>query len=344
MLSLSRTYLAAIAALALVLLMGATGCRPAAPITPSTQLKVVATTSILADVVSVVGGESIDLDVLLPLGGDAHTFQPTPKDATALAQAQVIFINGLGLELFLEPLLENAGGQAAVFSVSVSIPTIALESGEIDPHVWLDPNNLIVWADNIAAALSELDAANASLYRANAAAYQTELRTLDTWITVQIAQIPAGRRAMVSDHAVFGYFAARYGFELIGAIIPGYSTLAEPSARELAALQDAILAAGAPAIFVGEALNANLAQRVAEDTRTQLVFVYTGSLSAADGPAATYLQMMRYNVKAIVAALRKELAQQGRYNECLFAKARNDHSLYSALIMCLLVTMKLLVY
>jgi ABC-type Zn uptake system ZnuABC Zn-binding protein ZnuA len=290
--------------LSLVFLFGVTACSIDSLDEDSTKLKVIATTSILADVVDVIGAEMIDLNILLPPGSDAHTFQPTPQDVAMLTRADVIFINSLGLEEFLDTLLEKAGGDAQVISVSEGIETITLEGGEIDPHVWLDPNNVIMWADNIAAALSRLDPINANQYSNNASAYQQELRELDAWIEEQVAKIHADRRILVSDHHVFGYFAKRYGFTFVGAIIPGYSTLAEPSARQLVALQDAILKTGAPAIFVGEAFNVNLAQRVAEDTRTSLIYVYTSSLSAADGPAGTYVEMMRFNVEAISRALR----------------------------------------
>jgi len=138
----------------------------------------------------------------------------------------------------------------------------------------------------------------------NAAAYRRELTALDAWIVEQIAQIPAARRVLVTDHVVFGYFAAHYGLEQLGAVVPGYSTLAQPSAREMAALEDATRAYDVPAIFVGSTVNPALAQRVAEDTGMQLVFVYTGSLTAPDGDAATYLAYMRYNVTAVVEALK----------------------------------------
>lgn len=300
----NRIHFQTSAILSLILALGFSACSAHLKTEDSAKLKVVATTSILADVVNVIGSEMIDLSVLLPPGSDAHTFQPSPQDVALLAGADVIFINGLGLEIFLDALLENAGGEAQVISASEGIETLTLAGGEIDPHVWFDPNNVIVWVDNIAAVLSRLDPTNANQYRDNASSYQMELRELDTWIEEQVVKIPIERRIVVSDHLVFGYFAARYGFTLVGTIIPGYSTLAEPSARELAALQDTILNSGAPAIFVGEAINVNLALRMAEDTRTKLIFVYSASLSAPDGLAGTYLEMMRFNVEAISRALR----------------------------------------
>jgi ABC-type Zn uptake system ZnuABC Zn-binding protein ZnuA len=284
------------------------------------RLQVVATTTLVGDVVSQVGGDAVDLTVLLPVGADPHGFDPTPRDVSRVADADLIFINGLGLEQFLERLLASAGSEAQVIAVSEGIT--AIETGDEadavhaeedegehghegdDPHVWTDPNNVLVWTANIAAALSQLDPANAALYQANAAQYSAELQALDAWVREQVAQVPAANRNIVTDHAVFGYFAQRYGFEQVGAIVPGYSTLAEPSAQELAALEDAIRSLGVKAVFVGQTVNPGLAQRVADDTGTQLAPVYTGSLSDPEGEAGSYLDYIRHNVATIVEALR----------------------------------------
>jgi len=289
-------------------------CTSSSPPQNSAKLQIVATTSIVADVVSIIGGEAIELTVLLPANGDPHTFEPRPADIAKVNAADTVFISGAGLEVFLDTLLENAG-QAAIVSVSAGLPLLAAgdEHGEDpdhagqevnDPHVWFDPTNVMVWASNIAAALSELDPPNASLFAANAAAYQSQLAELDAWIFEQVQQIPAGQRVLVSDHAVFGYFGQRYGFELAGAVVPGFSTLAEPAAQEFARLQDTLRELKVSAIFVGIAANPTLAERLAEDSGIALVFVYTGGLSAPDGPAASYLDMMRFNTAAIVAALK----------------------------------------
>jgi ABC-type Zn uptake system ZnuABC Zn-binding protein ZnuA len=274
------------------------------------RLRVVATTSIVADVVQNVGGDLIDLATLLPLGADPHAFEPTPQDAAAVAGAHVVFANGAGLEVFLENLLASAGEGVAVVSVSSGIELLDLGAGHdehqhegADPHVWFDPNNVIVWTHNVEHALSALDPANAGAYKANAEAYAAELKALDGWIQEQVAQVPEGNRKLVTDHASFGYFARRYGFEQVGAVFPGYSTLAEPSAQELAALEEAIRTHGVKAVFVGLSVNPTLAERVAEDTGTQVVFLYTGSLSEPGGPAGDYIAFMKYNVAAIVEAL-----------------------------------------
>lgn len=265
------------------------------------NLKVVATTNIVGDVVSVVGGDLIDLTVLLPVGVDPHSFQPTPRDLAAVSDAEVIFINGLGLEEFLAEMLANAASEAEVVAVSAGVDIDLLEG---DPHVWLDPANVALWAEAVAAALNGQDPANTAAYTANAVAYVEEVLALDAWIEEQVAQIPPARRQLVTDHDSLAYFAARYGFTVVGAVMPGYSTLAEPSAQDLAALEDAIRALDVSTVFVGSSINPGLAGRVAEDTGTQLFPLYTGSLSGPDGPAPTYIAMMRHDVNVIVAGLR----------------------------------------
>jgi ABC-type Zn uptake system ZnuABC Zn-binding protein ZnuA len=280
------------------------------------RLKVVATTSIVGDVAALVGGKQIELSVLLPLGADPHSFELSPQDVAAVSEADLIFANGAGLETFLDNLIESAGAQDKVVEVSEGIDfqesAGELEASEeehdhaagIDPHTWTDPNNVMVWLQNIEAALSARDPAHASVYRANAEHYRGELVALDAWIREQVEQIPPAQRKIVTDHLQFGYFAAQYGFEQVGAILPGFSTLAQPSAQEMAALEDAIASLQVKAIFVGHNFNPSLAERVAEDTNTRLLFVYTGSLSEAGGEADTYLAYMRFNTLAFVEGLK----------------------------------------
>ncbi len=277
------------------------------------KLTVVATTTLIGDVAAKVGGDLIELSVMMPAGVDPHSFEPAPADLSKVADADLVLVNGIEFEGFLEKLIENAGDEAKVVTVSEGIETIAFveavdehadDHGEYDPHVWHDPNNVIVWVNQMADALSARDSANAATYRANADAYISKLQTLDTWIKEQIAQIPETNRRLVTEHGTLGYFAARYGFEVVGAAIPGFSTLAEPSAQELAELADDIRDLDVKAIFVGNTVSANVASQIAQDTGIQLVPIYTDSLSPADGPAASYLDFMKFNVEAIVSALK----------------------------------------
>jgi len=299
------------------LLLGCATPTPTSTPAGKAVLRVVATTTMVGDVVRQVGGDFIDLQVLLPPGADPHSFEPAPQDAAKLANADLVFANGLDLEAFLEPLIASAGAAERVVYVSQGITPLALaeeepghaegeahDHGGLDPHVWMDPNNVLVWVDNIEKALATRDPAHAADYAANAQRYRQALQDLDAWIRDQVAQIPAERRKIVTDHLVFGYFAQRYGFEQVGAVVPGFSTAAAPSAQDIGQLEDQMRQAGVKAIFVGTTVNPALAQRLAEDVGAKVITVYTGSLSPADGPAANYLDFMRYNVRALVEGLK----------------------------------------
>jgi ABC-type Zn uptake system ZnuABC Zn-binding protein ZnuA len=292
------------------------------------KLTVVATNSIVADLVKNVGGDLIELSFLIPLGSDPHAFQATPADVAKVAEAHVFLANGLGLEEFLNELIQNAGGKVAVVELSngvaerhmsqVEMEEHAQEHGAdehsgdehtdehegVDPHTWTTPANAIVFVENIERALSTLDPAHAGSYRANAEKYQTELAELDAWVKTQIETIPAENRKLVTDHTVFGYYADRYGLEQVGAVIPSLSTTAEPSARELAELEEVIKKQGVKAIFAGNTVNPSLEQRVAEDTGVKLVSLYTESLGSEGSDVETYVDYIRYNTTAIVEALK----------------------------------------
>ena len=268
-------------------------------------LRVAATTSIVGDVVRAIGGDGVTVTVLLPAGADPHTFEPTPKEMASLGDVQTIFANGAGLETFLDSLLASVGVPIVSVSDGIAFRGFAQGSEEqgVDPHVWFDPMNVIVWTESIARQFATLDPANAEGYATRALAYEQELKDLDVWIVEAVAAIPRERRKLVSDHEAFGYFVDRYGFDDVGTVIPGLSTLAEPSAQGLAALEDAIREHGVPAIFVGVSVNPALAEQVAQDTGARIVFLYTGALSGTAGPAGTYLDLMRYDVRTIVQAL-----------------------------------------
>jgi len=311
--SLKRIYLI-LPVLFLLLLLSACSSSGRQGSHPDGRLQVVATTSIVGDVVGNIGGELIELTVLVPPGGDPHTFEPRPQDIAAVSDAQVVFANGLGLEEALKGVLE-ANVKGTLVEVSDGLAVIPLqdkdehegaqpEHGTGDPHTWMDPNNVIIWAGNIATALAEADPTNRATYQANAESYMAELRELDAWIRQQVEQVPPKQRKLVSDHAVLGYFAAEYGFEQVGLVIPALSSSAAPSAQELAALVDAIRAQDVQAILVGTTVNPALSEQVANDTGAELVFIYTGSLSQPGGEASSYIQLMRYNVQTIVDTLK----------------------------------------
>ena len=277
------------------------------------SMRIVCTTTIVGDIVAQISGERNELTVLLPVNADPHAFEPTPQDLVAIARAHVVFLNGAGLERNLEPILENASGSVVALSDRLDLLRLDAPDREdseheeghdgVDPHVWFDPTYVGDWVDLIADALSEQDPGGESEYRARADGYRSELAELDTWIEDQLSSLPQGKRRLVTDHAVFGYFAVRYGFEQVGTVFPGPSSLSEPSARELSSLEEAIVALGVPVLFVGTTVNRSLAERIAADTGTRIVTLYTGSLSEPGGPASGYLELMRYDVTVIVEGL-----------------------------------------
>lgn len=292
---------------ALLLFLLVSSCGGGPPATSGGKLKVLATTSIVGDVVSQVSGNFIDLTVLMPVGTDPHEFLPRPQDATALADAQIIFASGAGLEGFLQPLLDSTGTTDRLVEVSAGITSLSLPGSAQstgDPHTWMDPNNVIKWTQNISTALSTSDPAHAGEFQANAEAYNSSLRDLDAWIRSEVAQIPPQNRMLVSDHAVLGYFAEQYGFTQEGTITGSFSSEAAPSAQELAALEDKIRLLGVRAVIVSEAVNQALADQIAVDTGVKSVWIYEATLTAPGGPAPSYLEFMRYNVNAIVNALK----------------------------------------
>jgi manganese/iron transport system substrate-binding protein len=285
------------------------------PLAPGEKLRVVATTNIVGDVVSQVGGDRIELTTLMDVGLDPHSYVPSPSDSAALHDAHLILANGAGLETGLEEMLTNAGGDALEVSLSDRLTLRQLEAGTpgqtteeehdhsgVDPHVWLDVSNVIQWVQTIQETLSTMDPANAAYYAANAQPYTQELEALDAWAEEQIARIPETNRKLVTNHPAFGYLAARYGLEQVGAVYP-ISPSSEPSAQDIAALEDTIRSYNVPAVFAESTVNNRLAEQVANDTDIKLVPLYSGSLGAAGTGAETYILMIRYDVTAIVEAL-----------------------------------------
>jgi ABC-type Zn uptake system ZnuABC Zn-binding protein ZnuA len=286
------------------------------PLDAGERLYVVGTTNIVGDVISNVGGDQIELTVLIGLGIDPHSYVPTPADSAAIHDAHVVFANGAGLEANLDQVFGSAGGRAAQVYLSDGLQHRLLEGvlepdsdehaheeGEVDPHVWFDVKNVIAWVDTIEQVLSALDPGNAAAYQANAASYTQELEALDAWVVEQTASIPEANRKLVTNHPSFGYLAGRYGLEQIGAVYP-LSPSAEPSARDIALLEDAIREYGVPAVFAESTVNPKLAEQVADDTGVKLVPLYSGSLGTPGSGAETYIALIRYDVNAIVSALK----------------------------------------
>jgi zinc/manganese transport system substrate-binding protein len=407
------------------------------------RLQIVGSHSILTDVITNVAGDVADVTSVMPRGADPHSFQPTPSDLTALADADVVFINGIFFEEGLLEAIENAGDDMNIVTASSCVEIIAFGSeghdhgddhdhegddhdheegeehahededhaheegedhahegeemgdmsalatlceqhyaemeaiheaghehdheegedhdheegeeheheegegghdhshvetlgalyaidcgaghshdhegeeheheegeehahdhGSCDPHVWMEPHNVMYWTMLIRDTLIELDPANAETYTANAAAYLEELDMLaHDFVMPMVETVPEENRVLITNHDAFGYFAARHDFEVAITIIPAGSTLAEPSAADVAAVIDLIREEGVPAIFAETTVNDDLAQQIADETGAEVFVLYSGSLSEADGPASTYVDYIRYNVTTIVEAL-----------------------------------------
>jgi ABC-type Zn uptake system ZnuABC Zn-binding protein ZnuA len=289
---------------------------------PQAAGKALAVETFLADIARNVAGKRLAVEALLPIGVDPHGFEPTPKDVRRVAESAVLIVNGAGFEGFLDKLLREAGGTRTIIEAAAGLKGREPREGEtgegagahdagdihghgdIDPHFWLDPVLAVAYVVNIRDGLSAADPGGAGEYSANADAYTVKLLELDRWIREQVKQIPEGKRVLVTNHESLGYFADRYGFRIIGTIIPGVSTGSSPSARQLAALVDTVRQSRAPAIFLETGSNPKLASQLAEETGIRVVKeLYTHSITGPKGDAPSYIDMMRYNARAIVEAL-----------------------------------------
>lgn len=281
------------------------GCTPASS-SPTADSAIIASTTFLADIARNVAGDRLKVESLLPLGADPHSYQPTPQDAARIADSKLLIVNGAEYEHFIETLLANAGGERKVIEASAGISPREDAGGEhgADPHMWLDPNLVVTYVQNIRDGLIEFDPEGEAVYRSNAEAYIAELQSLDAWIVEQVAQVPPERRLLVTNHEALGYFAERYGFTIAGTVIESFSSGASPSAGQMADLIGQIKSNGAPAIFLDASDNESLARQIADETSVRVITdLHLESLT--DGaPAATYIDMMKHNVTLIVEALK----------------------------------------
>jgi ABC-type Zn uptake system ZnuABC Zn-binding protein ZnuA len=264
---------------------------------------VLTSTTILADVTRSIAGNRIHVDALLPAGIDPHSYQPTPQDAARVAESKLMIVNGAGYEQFLKSLIDNTGGKATVVEASASVRSNQ-EAGSVDPHMWLDPNNMIIYTENIRDALIKLDPEGEAVYKSNGDSYIAQLKALDTWIQEQVGQIPPGKRLLITNHESLGYFAKRYGFTVAGTVIKSFSSDASPSAQQLAALIDEVRSSGAPAIFLDASDSNTFAEQIAHETGVKVITdLHLESLTSGP-PADSYVDMMKYNVTQIVNALK----------------------------------------
>ncbi|WP_412033577.1 metal ABC transporter solute-binding protein, Zn/Mn family [Mesorhizobium sp. BH1-1-5] len=276
-------------------------------------LQVVASFTVLADVVHEVGGDSVEVKTIVPTDGDPHEYEPTPDDARNLKAANVVFVSGEGLEGWMDRLISSSGytGTPVVASEGIDKRTMEEDGATItDPHVWNSPLNVVFWVDNIEKALSAADPEDAIHFKANAERYIKELRELDTYAHAKIDPLPQGARKVLTSHDAFGYFGREYDVTFLAPL--GFSTEAEASAGDVAKLIDQIKKENVKAYFFENSNDPRLVRQIASATNAQPGGeLYVEALSKADGPAPTYAKMFKYNVDQLANAMAKQtMAQQ----------------------------------
>jgi zinc/manganese transport system substrate-binding protein len=275
---------------------------------PSEKIKAVATFSILGDLVKNVGGDRVEVTTLVGPNGDAHVYSPTPADVQTITRAKLVFVNGLGLEGWMTRLVAAAGGKAATVTASTGVKTLRMEDENkpghmiTDPHAWQSVANAKIYVGNIRDGLIKADPAGKTAYEANAKSYLAKLDDLEAEVKAAVAKIPAERRRIITTHDAFGYFGAAYGMAFISP--EGVSTETEASAKDVAKIIDQIRKQKIPAVFMENISDPRLMQQIAHETGARIGgTLYSDALSKADGPAATYIDMMHNNIRQFGAAL-----------------------------------------
>jgi zinc/manganese transport system substrate-binding protein len=269
------------------------------------KLKVVATFSILADLVKNVGGDRVAVSALVGPNGDAHVYQPTPSDAKTVADAKLVFVNGLGFEGWLNRLVKASGTKAPTIVATKGVKPRKMEEDghtETDPHAWQSVANAKIYVANIRDGLVATDPAGKATYEANASAYLAKLDALDAEVKGAVAKLPADRRRIITTHDAFGYFAAAYGLSFIAP--QGVSTESEVSAKDVAKIITQIKKQKIPAVFLENVTDKRLLERIATESGARVGgTLYSDALTDEKGEAPTYLDMMRHNVKQLSSAL-----------------------------------------
>jgi zinc/manganese transport system substrate-binding protein/manganese/iron transport system substrate-binding protein len=285
-------------------------------------VRLVATTSVVADFAREIGGDRVTVENLIKPNIDPHDYEPAPSDIEAIRRAKVVFRNGAGLEAWFDETIRASDTDATVVDASEGVPLrhstehengdhgaadhADSDHGDIDPHIWHDPRNAITMVTNIANALRAADPDGASTYDANLARYAYELRQLDADIETETSTLT--NKKLVTDHDAFGYYADRYGFEIVGSVIPSFDSSAEMSAADVDHLVQAIEREGVHAVFAETSLPANAARTIAKEAGVTVVegegALYGDGLGPPGSDGATYLDMMRHNTDTIVTNLR----------------------------------------
>ncbi|MCP5094292.1 MAG: zinc ABC transporter solute-binding protein [Chloroflexi bacterium] len=288
-------------------------------------LKVVATTSIIGDVVAQVGGDTIELTTLINPGQDPHSYEPGARMLTAVANTNIIFVNGWDLEESLLRDLKEIGEDAPIVPISANITPLAFGENthnhdhdeqveyerrphSADPHVWLNIQNVKQWVDNVEHILSQLDPINANSYANNAAAYLVQLNELEAYAESQLGSIPTENRFIVTNHDALGYFVHAYDLTILGTVIPGLSTLAEPSAKALTNLIKEMEEHAVCTLFTETTVSDSLIQTVADEltlcAEVKVLQLYTGAIGPINSGTDSYIGMFRANVDTVTSGLK----------------------------------------
>jgi len=272
------------------------------------RIKVVATISILGDLVKEVGGDRVEVATLVGHDADAHVFSPTPADARKLSGAKAVVINGLGLEGWITRLLRSSGTRAQTITATTGIKPRRAEDGghghdhAVDPHAWQSVANAKIYVGNVRDGLIKADPSGEPVYTARAKEYLQQLDALEREVRETVAKIPADRRKVITTHDAFGYFAAAYGIAFIAPV--GVSSEAEPSARDLARIIVQIRRQTIPAVFLENISDPRMMEQIARETGAWIGgTLYSDALSGPEGPAPTYVAMMRHNLGELSKAL-----------------------------------------
>jgi zinc/manganese transport system substrate-binding protein len=294
-----------------LLAAGLCSLNPAAAQAPtSSKLKVIASFSILADFVRNVGGDRLEVATLVGPNGNAHVYEPSPADAKKVADAALVFVNGLGFEGWLERLVKASGTKAPIVVATKGIQPLERtgahdqdhDHGRVDPHAWQSVANAMIYIGNIRDALIAIDPAGKADYEANATAYLARLAALDREVRDIVAKVPPDRRRVVTSHQAFGYFESAYGIHFTAP--QGVSTEAEASAKDVAAIIRTIRQQNAAAVFLENVTDPRMVRQIAGETGIKVGGVlYSDALTDASGDATTYLDLIRHNLKQLANAL-----------------------------------------
>jgi ABC-type Zn uptake system ZnuABC Zn-binding protein ZnuA len=275
-----------------------------APNINAQKLKVVSSASIFNDMVKQIAGDLVENKGIVPIGGDPHVYEPTPSDASLVSKADLILINGMTFEGWINEVIDNSGTKGKTILITEGVKPIASEQykNSMDPHAWMDASNGLIYIKNIYNALIEADPINKGIYLKNYRAYEEKLRKLDQYIQEQINTIPKQQRILITSHDAFSYYGNKYGLKLNA--IMGISTEADAQTSDITRVTSAIKESGVPAIFIESTINPKMIQQIAKDNGVSIGGeLFADSIGGEDSEGPTYFDMLKHNTDTIVKAL-----------------------------------------